>query len=234
MTVLHAGETLDAAARHAPWKPTRDRLVRQDTENDLRVGIHRACAALRQGERAESDGTAEGRDASILFRWVALNALCGDWDAGMPDRDRPCVDRFTTELSRADSKARIRPTLEAHAKDARALLESPFLVERFWRDGEWDRVGFPRGRARNFSEELRSQRIGAALDRVLTVLDSPRCQIVHGGATTGSRVHRVTVDPAARPLRALSGQVIAVSMERGLEMTWGELCYPPVPGDGSS
>ena len=229
MTVLHAGETLDAAARHAPWKPTRDRLVRQDTETDLRVGIHRACAALRQGERAESDGTAEGRDASILFRWVALNALCGDWDAGMPDRDRPCVDRFTTELSRADSKARIRPTLEAHAKDARALLEN-VPGRRFPRG--W--IITPRGRARNFSEELRSQRIGAALDRVLTVLDSPRCQIVHGGATTGSRVHRVTVDPAARPLRALSGQVIAVSMERGLEMTWGELCYPPVPGDGSS
>lgn len=236
MTALPADDTLDAATLHAHWKPTRDRLVRQDTENDLRVRIHRACAALRQGERAESDGTAEGRDASIVFRWVALNALYGDWDwdAGMPARDRQSLDRFTTELSRADSEGRIRRTLEAHAEDARALLESPFLIERFWRDGEWDQVRPQRGRARNFNEELRSERTGAALHRVLMVLYFLRCQIVHGGATMGSSVNRVTVDPAARLLRALSGQIIAVSMERGLEMSWGELCYPPVPGDGSS
>ena len=236
VTALPADDTLDAATLHAHWKPTRDRLVRQDTENDLRVRIHRACAALRQGERAESDGTAEGRDASIVFRWVALNALYGDWDwdAGMPARDRQSLDRFTTELSRADSEGRIRRTLEAHAEDARALLESPFLIERFWRDGEWDQVRPQRGRARNFNEELRSERTSAALHRVLMVIYFLRCQIVHGGATMGSSVNRVTVDPAARLLRALSGQIIAVSMERGLEMSWGELCYPPVPGDGSS
>ena len=236
MNTLPIAEPLTAAVLHEHWMPTRDRLVRQDTENDLRVRIHRACKALRQGERAESDGTAEGQDASIVFRWVALNALYGDWDwdAGMPARDRQSLDRFTSEISRVDTEERIRQTLEAHGDDARALLESPFLIDRFWRDGEWDQVRPQRGRARNFNEELRSERTSAALHRVLMVIYFLRCQIVHGGATMGSSVNRVTVDPAARLLRALSGQIIAVSMERGLEMTWGELCYPPVPGDGSS
>lgn len=236
MNTLPIAEPLTAAVLHEHWKPTRDRLVRQDTENDLRVRIHRACKALGQGERAESDGTAEGQDASIVFRWVALNALYGDWDwdAGMPARDRQSLDRFTSEISRVDTEERIRQTLEAHGDDARSLLESPFLIERFWRDGEWDQVRPQRGRARNFNEELREQRAGAALHRVLMVLYFLRCQIVHGGATMGSSVNRVTVDPAARLLKALSGQIIAVSIHKGLEMSWGELCYPPVPGDASS
>ena len=236
MTTLPTGEQLTAAILRDHWKPTRDRLVREDSENDLRVRIHRACAALRQGERAESDGTAEGQDASIVFRWVALNALYGDWDwdAGMPARDRQSLDRFTSEITRVDTEKRIRQTLEAHAEDARALLESPFLIERFWRDGEWDQIRPRRGRARTFNEELRDERTGAALHRILMVLYFLRCQIVHGGATMGSSVNRVTVDPAARLLRALSGQIIAVSMNQGLEMGWGELCYPPVPGDALS
>ena len=71
-------------------------------------------------------------------------------------------------------------------------------------------------------------RTGAALHRVLMVVYFLRCQVVHGGATMGSGVNRVTVDPAARLLRGLAGQIIAVCMERGLEMAWGELCYPPV------
>lgn len=230
MTTLPFSTPLTATDLDAHWRPTRDALVRRGQEEDLRIRVHRACAALRQAERAESDASAEGQDASLVFRWVALNALYGDWDwdRGMPAGDRASLDRFTSELSRVDGAGRLRAALEVHAEDARSLLESPFLIERFWRDGEWDQVRPRRGRARTFDEELRGGRTGAALHRVLMVVYFLRCQVVHGGATMGSGVNRVTVDPAARLLRGLAGQIIAVCMERGLEMAWGELCYPPV------
>ena len=230
MNSLPAAEPIASDELHAFWKPTRDRLVREGREEDLRIRVHRACAALRQAERAESDGSADGEDASLVFRWVALNALYGDWDwdRGMPAGDRLSLDRFTSEVVRVDAKARLHRSLEVHAADARVLLESPFLIDRFWSDGEWDQVRPRRGRARTFDEELRGARVAAALHRTLMAIYFLRCQVVHGGATLGSGVNRVTVEPASRLLRTLTGQIIAVTMEHGLEMSWGELCYPPV------
>lgn len=146
----------------------------------------------------------------------------------MPVPDRVALDRFTSEAARVDGEGRLLPALEPLRDDARALLESPFLIERFWADQEWDQVRPQRGRTAKFGEELRENRAGAALHRLLIAVYFLRCQIVHGGATLGSRVNRVTVEPGARVLRQLTGQLIALVIERGLEMEWGEICYPPV------
>lgn len=230
MTALPLDAVLTSEQLHAHWKPTRDKLVREDREEELRIRIHRACAALRQAERAEADGSRAGQDAALVFRWVSLNALYGDWDydRGMPTGDRRALDRFTSAICGADAAGRIARALGAHAAEARALVESPFLIERFWSDGEWDQVRPRRGRARRLQEDLDGQRPSAALQQVLIAVYFLRCQIIHGGATLGSGMNRVTVDPASQLLRALCGPIIAVSMEHGLEMSWGELCYPPV------
>jgi len=68
----------------------------------------------------------------------------------------------------------------------------------------------------------------AALQRVLMSVYFLRCQIVHGGATLGSELNRVTVEPASRILGVLSSQLLALVVEHGLEMEWGPLNYPPV------
>lgn len=230
MPALSPDTRLTAAALESYWRPTRDRLVQQDQAEDLRIRIHRACAALHQAELVESDQSRAGQDAALVFRWVSLNALYGDWDydRGMPTGDRRALDRFTSTICRVDEAGRITRSLQRHTAEARALVESPFLIERFWSDGEWDQVRPRRGRARRFQEDLDAQRPSAALQQVLIAVYFLRCQIIHGGATVGSTMNRVTVDPASKLLKSLCGAIIAVSMERGLEMTWGELCYPPV------
>ncbi|MDG1491773.1 MAG: hypothetical protein P8R43_07765, partial [Planctomycetota bacterium] len=129
MTTLPLDSALTSDQLHAFWKPTRDRLVREGREEDLRIRIHRACAALRQAERVEADASRAGQDAALVFRWVSLNALYGDWDydRGMPTGDRRALDLFTSAICGADAAGRIARALTAHAADARALVESPFL-----------------------------------------------------------------------------------------------------------
>lgn len=224
-------EVLSAAELEALWEPMKARLVREDRENDLRVRIHRACRALEQAELAEGDGSDPCKvDVALILRWISLNALYSHWDreAGRPRGDRDAINLFTSKISRLDEAGRITAALDALRSEALTLLESPFLIERFWRAGEWENIRPQRGHAKKFAEELREVRPAAAHQRLLSVVYFLRCQLVHGGSTLGGSMNRANVDPAARVLQLLASQLIALAIERGIEADWGELCYPPV------
>lgn len=224
-------EVLSCAALQAGWEPTKALLVRENRDEDLRIRIHRACRALEQAELLEQDADdACGLDVAFILRWVALNALYGRWDreGGMSVRDRVALDRFTSGIVHVDEEGRLLSALEGLRDDARAILESPFLIERFWAADEWENVRPQRGRMSKFNEELREDRVGAALHRLLISIYFLRCQMVHGCSTVGGSVNRPTVEPAARILRLLVGQILALVIERGTAVDFGELCYPPV------
>lgn len=177
-----------------------------------------------------ASGSKSATDAALVFRWVALNSLYGRWDhtTGTPMKDRIALDKFTTDACRVDTSRRIADSLKCLTQEAKDLLESPFLISRFWRDGEWDNVRPNRGLAAKFRNEVLEDRPSAAVHRLLIAVYFLRCQIVHGGATLGSGMNRVTVEPASRVLRLLASQLTATVIEHGLTMEWGELCYPPV------
>jgi hypothetical protein len=206
-------------------------LAEEGKSEDLRIRVHRACCALEQAEACEGLGQeASNVDSALIFRWIALNSLYGHWDTerGMPVPDRRALDTFTSQVARVDEGGRMSAALNALRAEAAALLENPFLIERFWASAEWETVRPQRGRMRKFEAELRENRPGAALHRLLMAVYFLRCQMVHGGATIGSSMNRVTVEPAAAVLRLMTGQVIALVMEQGDRMEWGELCYPPI------
>jgi hypothetical protein len=150
----------------------------------------------------------EQAGAGLVLRWVALNALYGAWDehAGMPIKDRIALDRFTSEACRVDREDRILTALRELTQEAKSLLESAFLIERFWRDAEWDHVRPQRGRAAAFRDDVMGRRPASALHRLLIAVYFLRCQIVHGGATLGSQLNRVTARPASTVLRLLSSR----------------------------
>ena len=149
-------------------------------------------------------------------------------ERGAPLQDRVAVDQFTGEACRVDSRGRIADALRAVADDGKALLSSPFIAERYWKDPKWEQVRPNRRRAAEFRNELLEERPSAALQRLLMSVYFLRCQIVHGGATLGSGMNRVTVEPASRGLDALATQLAAVVVECGIEMRMGMLNYPPV------
>ena len=48
--------------------------------------------------------------------------------------------------------------------------------------------------------------------------------------SSGSEVNRVTVEPASEILRIVVPQLTAIVIDYGLDMDFGEICYPPVTG----
>ena len=230
-TDLPLSRALRALEIEAHWFPTRARFVRDNLHEDLRVRVHRACRALDQAELIAGDDTDPARtDTGLVLRWVALNALYARWDSdrGMPVPDRVALDRFTSQAAKFDERGRLKGSLDALRPEAEALLENPFLIERFWAADEWENVRPQRGRMRKFEEELREDRVAAALHRLLMVVYFLRCQIVHGGSTIGSSLNREAVEPAARVLHLLSSQLTALVIEHGPEIDWGTLCYRPI------
>ena len=231
---LPCAETLPSEALRRCWEPTKAQLVREDRGEGLRIRVHRACRALEQAEAIERDGTdPQALDVALVLRWVALNSLYSAWDSerGAPTPDRVALDRFTTKANSVDQAGRLTAALNTLQTQARALIESPFLIERFWATDEWENIRPQRGRMAGFNNEVLEGRAGAALHRLLMAVYFLRCQIVHGGSTIGSSVNRVVVEPAAQVLRVMVGQLIAIVMENGMDVDWGGLCYPPVRTD---
>ena len=228
---LPPDRVLRASELEAYWFPARDEFVRNETHNDLRVRVHRACRAIDHAELIDGDGLDPARaDTGLILRWAALNALYARWDseAGAPLRDRVALDQFTTQVAKLDTEGRIKSALTTIRPDVESLLENPFLIERFWAADEWENVRPQRGRMRKFDEELAEGRVASALQRVLTVVYFLRCQIIHGGATIGSSLNRQAAEPAARALAVLGTQLAALVVEHGPKIDWGELCYRPV------
>ena len=230
MTTLPFAELISAETIHAGWIPKRQQLADADTEEPLRIRVHRCYIALKRAELVEQEGSGVDVDAALVLRWIALNALYGSWDgqANMPVKDRVALDVFTSEVCRVDQGRRLHAALLKVMQDAKALLENSFVIERFWRNPEWDQVRPQRGRAASFRDDVIGGRTARALHALLIAVYFLRCQIVHGGATLGSSLNRSTVEPAARILSLLSSQMLACVTEHGLEMQWGEICYPPV------
>ena len=230
MTSLPFGEPLSAAQIHDFWLPKRTELVEANRDEPLRIRIHRACTALKRAELVEQEGSPVGLDAALILRWISLNALYGTWDdeVGMPVKDRVALGGFTSEICRVDEGGRILAALREVTQNAKALLENSFVIARFWRNPEWDQVRPQRGRAKDFRDDVMGGRSARALHALLMAVYFLRCQIVHGGATLGSQINRSTVEPAASILSMLTSQMLAVVTEHGLEMRWGEICYPPV------
>lgn len=228
---LPKDRALTAAEISRFWRPTKQKLISDDRNNDLRVRVHRACVALSEAERIEkAQDSRVALDAGLVLRWVGLNALYGQWDeqSGIPMRDRESLDSFTSRVAAIDSDGRLSAVLGLLEAEAQTLLESTFLTQRFWRDQEWENVRPRKGRYRSYRDDRLSGRVAGPLHQLLIVVYFLRCQIVHGGATLGSDVNRVTVEPASRALSLLSGQLLAVVVEHGLEIEWGNLCYPPI------
>ncbi|QDV07328.1 hypothetical protein Poly30_28520 [Planctomycetes bacterium Poly30] len=216
---LAIAEPLSSIELHAAWAPTKAKLVKEDRDEPLRIRVHRACKALKQAERIEaSSKSRSATDAALVFRWVALNSLYGRWNSeyGSPMKDRIALDHFTTQACQVDQAGRIAASLETLTHEAKELLESPFLISHFWRSGEWDNVRPNRGLSAKFRNELLEGRPSAAVHRLLIAVYFLRCQIIHGGATLGSGMNRVTVEPAARVVRLLSSQLVAVVVDHGL------------------
>lgn len=207
------------------WKPIKERLA-QGGEHPSNVRFHRACSWLKRSLEAwhEFDD-----DVALVFGWTCLNALYGRWDpvAHQPENDRDGYGRFFERLLGLDTHHRIVDVLQDEKPLVMSIIEDAYLNKHFWHDPDAERGRRPD----RWAYKTRTDYVDGAWQRILSpLLDRIyllRCQLVHGAATSDSRLNRDGVRRCAQMLHHLSIAALDVYIDSGASTDWGKLCYPP-------
>lgn len=217
-----------AAMRYAALKK-KHRDIRARFSGDLDLRVHRALSWLDRAERSTDDP-----DATFIFYWIAFNAAYADELAGPTlDNERSVFDSYFRQLEALDAERRIYDGIwEQFPQAIRQLLHNRYVFAPFWKHHN----GLP-GYANWDTQFKKSQRwVAAALGRedtsaVLSALFDRlyvlRNQLVHGGATWGSRTNRDQVRDGARIMALLVPVFIDLMMDHP-DVAWGRPYYPVV------
>lgn len=199
-----------------------------DAEESYRIRLHRARSWLRQAEAVhESDP-----DGCFIFLWIAFNAAYAR-QFGEGETERKRLRGFIDGLLQVDTGQRLHAlVMQQFSGPIRCLIGNRFVFEPFW---QALRAHDASDRWQKDFAAANKQAMAAVLERdtarvydiVLARLYVLRNQLVHGGATHGSRVNRQQLMDANRLMRALVAQVIEL-MAANPGHDWGEILYPPV------
>lgn len=207
------------------WKPHKERLQQQQSDQPTSIRIHRACSWLQRAENNSDD-----LDGTLISQWIAFNALYGQWDSAkrqtLPDREswRGFLDR----ILKLDSSQQLVSVLQEHKPLVMSLLEDRYLSNYFWREPSRRRAGPDKGIAYRAGAWYIEGRWTMILDEVLDRVYLVRCQLVHGAATDGGRLNRTALKRCSMMLGRLLPAVVTVIADHGADEDWGELCYPPL------
>jgi hypothetical protein len=189
--------------------------------------MHRAFSWLQRVEELKGDAHL---DAELIFRWIALNSLYGQWDSAShrPQDDLECLGAFLKHVREVDAGKRIPQVLEEHKKLALAVINDAYLTKVFWADPSHDRALKTQPVKIKAQGWYLERQYAIILDELMRRIYFHRCQLVHGGATSGSQHNRTAVRRCSTMLGHLVTATLIVLIDHGWDEDWGVMCYPPV------
>ena len=101
----------------------------------------------------------------------------------------------------------------------------------FWQEPSAKRAGQSQKAAFNAQTWYIEKRWAMVLDEILDRVYLMRCQLVHGAATYGGKLNRMSLKRCVMMMQRLLPAVLGVWIERGADEDWGEMCYPPMRMD---
>jgi hypothetical protein len=193
---------------------------------DFRVRCHRAISWLRRAER-EDDA-----DARFIFLWISFNAAYA-WEFGHEQSERELLRRFFERILLLDADKRLHALLFKNFTGCvRTLIDNPYLFDPFWRalrdhdsSGRWEEQ-FQAAKRAATAAVMTGETVsvaGIVVDRLYVL----RNQLVHGGATHGSKLNRQQVKDGV----ALLGQLVPLVIDLMLASDgsgFGNIAYPVV------
>lgn len=197
------------------------------TPENFRVRCHRAISWLRRAEQEQED-----LDARFIFLWISFNAAYA-WEFGHEQSERDLLRRFFERILLLDADKRLHALLFKNFTGCvRTLIDNPYLFDPFWRalrdhdsSGRWEEQF--QGAKRTATAAVMSGETATVAGIVVDRLYVLRNQLVHGGATHGSRVNRQQVKDSV----ALLGQLIPLVLELMLASDgndFGNIAYPVI------
>jgi len=213
------------------WKPTKERLIQSGTGEPLRIRIHRAFSWLQRVEELDDPAAL---DTALIFQWTALNSVYGRWDEAMrePVSDRESLPTFLDRMIELDADERITGVLNEHRKLVMSIFEDAYLTKFFWEHPSDERARKTQKTKFDARTWYQQGQYRLILDRLMERIYFLRCQLIHGGATSGGRLNRTAVRDCSTMLGQLIMAIMLMLIDGGWEEDWGPLCYPPVtPSD---
>lgn len=207
----------------------RNREVREQLPEMLRLRLHRALSWRRRARQEQDDP-----DAQFIFYWVAFSAAYAD-DAAEAVRtgERSRFWDYFGRIVRHDTERAIYEAIWLRfAQSIRVLLTNRYVFQPFW-DHHNGVPGCEDWEQRFERSQKRAQTALARQDTlfILSVLFDQlyvlRNQLIHGGATWNSSVNRHQVRDGARILEFLLPLFLEVMMDHPDE-DWGNPHYPVV------
>jgi hypothetical protein len=99
------------------WKPHKERLGAQGGEHGhpTPIRFHRACSWLAEIENLTD---AEDNDRTLIYQWIAFNALYGQWDEKRqePKQDKTSWQDFLDQIVSLDESKHLESMLVENKK----------------------------------------------------------------------------------------------------------------------
>ncbi|PJK09402.1 hypothetical protein CO610_03680 [Lysobacteraceae bacterium NML95-0200] len=203
-------------------------LVVDRTQENFRIRLHRARSWLKQAEAVRDSDP----DGCFIFLWIALNAAYAR-AFGESESEREKLAGFIRALLRVDKERVLHGILmERFAGSVRTLIENKFVFRPFWQalrdhdsSGRWEQQ-FAAAKKQAMTAVLAGD-TAKVYSIVFSRLYVLRNQLVHGGATCGSRLNRMQLKDAIALLSAIVPVMIGLMAENP-DTDWGEIMYPVV------
>ena len=217
----------DCALHHEGLKE-KQRAIRDRFSTELTLRVHRGLSWFGRACEQGSDD-----DVRFILLWIAFNATYAteiDADVG---NDREKFRLFFRTLIDLDHDKRIYGLVwRRFSNEVRLLLDNRYVFAPFWAhqngvpgNGDWDdRLARSKRAVANAMALQDTPTILSILFDRLYVL---RNQLVHGGATWGSKVNRNQVRDGAAILMNLVPIFIDIMMDNP-DHAWGMPFYPVV------
>lgn len=204
----------------------KQREIRGGFPEALGLRTHRALSWIGRAERETAD-----LDAAFLFYWIAFNAAYAA-DSDSPN-ERAAFQGFFDKLMRLDHDNRIYNAVwQRFTGPIRLFLENRYVFSPFWShhngvEGYEDWQERFSSARRTFNTALSRQDTTRVLSMLFDRLYVLRNQLMHGGATWGSRVNRDQLRDGVAILAVLVPVMVDIMMDHSNE-DWGKPFYPVV------
>ena len=176
-------------------------------------------------ERSEA---AEDTEGKLISLWISFNAIYGYLDDdGRNAADHSSWQSFLAKLVKHDGLSILDEVVYKNQKYILYLIDNQYIFRPFWSgQPNWETL-FKKSRQdalRNFG----THQILPILQELFERLYILRAQVFHGAATSGSKLNRRQINTGTDILAALVPVMVAIMIEAGPEVDWGEVCFPPI------
>lgn len=210
------------------WLPHKERLNSKRVGHPTPIRFHRACSWLAEAEKLDLESSV---DQVLLYQWIGLNALYGQWDQSRHESlaDRECWKVFLERMLELDSDGHLVSLLTTHRGLVSAILGNGYLNRYFWQEPCSQNVSKSGNGGRHKANSwYAEQRWLVIAEQVLERVYLLRCQLVHGAATLNSKLNRVALKHCTTLMNLLLPTFLLIWIDHGADEDWGLLCYPPV------